>query len=172
MKKILLTGKPGIGKTTVIKKVLQALDDRAIGFYTQDYRDKNHKRKGFKIITSEGKEAVLADVDIKSDYRVGKYGVDIDRFEEVVIPLLKKALTSKDKVVVIDEIGKMEFFSKEFRELIEKIMENPDLRVVATISEKDFHPLIKKFKSLPDVELVKVTKENRDVLPQSIILKV
>ncbi len=169
-KKILITGKPGIGKTTVIKKIFQELGKRAVGFYTEDYRNpKTHKRKGFKVITFDGKEAVLADVDLKSNYRVGKYGVDVEGFENIVVPILEFALNSKDKIIVIDEIGKMEFYSDRFRNLIWKIMENPDLKVVATISQKDFHPLIKKIKNLPDVEIVEVTRENRDFLPGKII---
>jgi len=168
--KILLTGKPGIGKTTVIKKVLQMLGDKAIGFYTEDYRDlKNHKRKGFKVITYDGKEGILADVDFKSDYRVGKYGVNIKQFERLAIPILEKALKEKDKIVVIDEIGKMEFFSEKFKNLIKQIIEDPEKKVIATISKKDFHPLIKEIKNLPDVELIEVTWENRDILPQEII---
>ncbi len=168
--KILLTGKPGIGKTTVIRKVLQMLDDKAIGFYTEDYRDpKTHRRKGFKVITYNGKEGILADVDFESDYRVGKYGVDVKQFEKLAIPILEKALKEKDKIVVIDEIGKMEFFSEKFKNLIKQIMEDPEIKVIATISKKDFHPLIKEIKNLPDVELIEVTWENRDILPQEII---
>ena len=170
MNKILLTGKPGIGKTTVIKKVLQMLGDKAIGFYTEDYRDpKTHRRKGFKVITYNGKEGILADVDFESDYRVGKYGVDVKQFEKLAIPILEKALKEKDKIVVIDEIGKMEFFSEKFKNLIKQIMEDPEIKVIATISKKDFHPLIKEIKNLPDVELIEVTWENRDILPQEII---
>ena len=169
-KKILLTGKPGIGKTTVIKKILKKLNGNAVGFYTEDYRDKKtNKRKGFKIITSDGKEGVLADVNLDSKYRVGKYGVSIKEFEKLVIPILEEALNSKEKIVIIDEIGKMEFFSEKFKELVNKIIENPEIKVIATISQKDFHPLIKKFKNLPYVKVIEVTKENRDVLPEEII---
>ncbi len=168
--KILITGKPGVGKTTVIKKVLQKLGNKAIGFYTEDYRDpKTHRRKGFKVITYNGKEEILADVDLKSEHRVSKYAVNVEGFEKLAIPILEKALKEKDKILVVDEIGKMEFFSEKFKNLIKEIMENPEIKVIATISQKDFHPLIKKIKNLPDVELIEVTWENRDTLPQKII---
>ncbi len=169
-KKILITGKPGIGKTTVIKKLANILNDKAVGFYTEEYRDpKTHKRKGFKVITTFGKQTILADVDLKSPYKVGKYGVNVEGFEKTVIPLLTNANKEREKIFLIDEIGKMEFYSEKFRDLIEDIMENPDIKVVATISKKDFHPLIKKIKNLPDVKLIEINYENRDRIVQEIL---
>jgi nucleoside-triphosphatase len=168
--KILITGKPGIGKTTVIKKIFQKLGNKAVGFFTEDYRDlKTHRRKGFKVITFDGKEEILADVNLKSNYKVGKYGVNIKGFEKVAVPVLEKALNSKDKIIIIDEIGKMEFYSQKFRNLIWEIMKDPELKVIATISQKDFHPIIKKIKNLPDVEIVEVKQENRNILPEEIV---
>lgn len=166
--KILLTGKPGVGKTTVVKKVVQKLKDKVIGFWTEDIRDKLNKRTGFKIVTTEGTEAILASKYLfETPYKVGSYYVDIETFEKIVIPVLKKAL-KEDKTVVIDEIGKMELFSKRFISVVEEIFEKKE-KILATVPIKDVHPFVKKVKERKDVLLIEVTLSNRNYLPEKII---
>lgn len=166
--KILLTGKPGVGKTTVVKKVVQKLKDKVIGFWTEDIRDKLNKRTGFKIVTTEGTEAILASKYLfETPYKVGSYYVDVETFEKVVIPVLEKAL-KEDKTVVIDEIGKMELFSKRFISVVEEIFEKKE-KILATVPIKDVHPFVKKVKERKDVLLIEVTLSNRNYLPEKII---
>ena len=56
-----LTGRPGCGKTTIIRKVLVELARNAGGFYTQEIRERG-SRKGFSLVTIDGREDVKADV--------------------------------------------------------------------------------------------------------------
>ncbi|MFQ5957268.1 MAG: nucleoside-triphosphatase, partial [Candidatus Brocadiales bacterium] len=74
VKNILITGRPGVGKTTVVKKVLSALDIKPGGFYTEEIRA-GKERQGFMIKTFGGKSGVLAHVDNRGGPRVGRYGV-------------------------------------------------------------------------------------------------
>jgi len=90
--KIILTGEPGIGNTTIIKKLLQRLGDRAIGFWTEEVRDpKTKKRTGFKVISTEGNAQFFASKFFTSKHLVGSYGVNTAQFESVVLPILEKA---------------------------------------------------------------------------------
>jgi nucleoside-triphosphatase THEP1 len=74
--KILLTGRPGSGKTTVIEWALAAMPKvQAGGFFTCEIRDAQGTRLGFEIVTLDGQETTLAHVRIRSAQRVGKYGV-------------------------------------------------------------------------------------------------
>ena len=82
MKNILLTGRPGCGKTTLIKRVVEELALPAGGFYTEEIRQRG-ERVGFKIITLSGEEAVFADVDFRTPQRLGKYGLDLAALETV-----------------------------------------------------------------------------------------
>lgn len=160
--KIFLTGKPGIGKTTVVKKLVFLLKDRTIGFWTEEFRDpETIKRQGFKVITTEGKIATLASKSLNSPFRVGSYGVNIKNFEDIVIPSLENAMKQKDKIIVIDEIGKMEFFSKKFVDLVNKIVFNDVYRVIATIPIKDVHPIVTSIRKLKE-NFIEITEENRD----------
>ena len=81
--KLLLTGLPGMGKTTLVRKVLDVLGERALGFYTQEIRERG-KRKGFRLITTWGEEGLLAHEGLDSPFRVSRYSVSLDFLEEVI----------------------------------------------------------------------------------------
>ena len=168
--KIILTGEPGIGKTTIIKKLLQRLGDRAIGFWTEEVRDpKTKKRTGFKVISTEGNAQLFASKFFTSKHLVGSYGVNTARFESVVLPLLEKAKKAKGLYIVMDEIGKMELFSAGFRGLVKEILFNPKYKVIATIPIRDVHPLVRDIRRLQGAVVIEVNKENRDFLVEEIL---
>ncbi len=81
-KNIFLTGAPSSGKTTVIKRVIQALDHPANGFFTEEDRI-GGKRAGFLMKTLDGKKGYLAHQDIKSDFHIRRYGVSIENIETI-----------------------------------------------------------------------------------------
>jgi len=157
---ILLTGNPRVGKTTIIKKVVENLKDVG-GFYTEEIRD--GYRKGFRIITLDGKEGILAHMDIKNRYRVGKYGVNIEDLENVAVKSMEKGL-DRD-IIVIDEIGKMELFSEKFRNTLEKALDTR--KVLGTIMKKSNY-FADKVKNRKDVKVLLVEESNRDVLVEEI----
>jgi len=115
--KFLLTGLPGCGKTTVIMRLADMLKARKIaGFYTQEIRDAG-QRTGFLLQTFGGGKSVLSSINFKNGPKVGRYRVDVEGFEQAVLPEL--AINNKDvDLYLIDEIGKMECFSSKFIEMI------------------------------------------------------
>jgi len=129
---------------------------KAGGFYTEEIRSQG-VREGFRLITLDGQEATLAHVDIHSPYRVSKYGVDIDSLDRVGVPALHQAAQQCD-VVVIDEIGKMELFSANFREAVSLIIESGK-RVLGTIMLNP-NPWADRIKQNPQVHLIEVARTN------------
>ncbi len=169
--KIIVTGAPGVGKTTLIKKVVERLGEKAIGFWTEEVRDKKtKKRTGFKVVTTEGKEVLFASKTFTSRHLVGSYGVNVKRFEDAVLPLLEKVRRGgRGKVIIVDEIGKMELFSKSFRDLVREIVYDPKTTVIATIPIRDVHPLVKEIRRLPGAVLIELTKSNREGMEEEIL---
>ena len=152
----LLTGAPGTGKTSLIKQVVAGMKGKAGGFYTEEIRTRG-VRQGFRLVTLDGQDAVLAHVSTDSQYRVGKYGVDIDSLERVGVPALRKA-TEQCDLVVVDEIGKMELFSASFREIVSRMIDSGQ-RILGTIMLKP-HPWADAIKRKPQVNLIVVTRAN------------
>ena len=162
---LLLTGPPGIGKTTAMMRIAERLAGlRLAGFTTGEVRVAG-RRRGFKITTLDGREGVLADVELRSRHRVGKYGVDVEGFERLVCPILERADEGAD-VVLIDEIGKMECFSRRFAAAVERLADSA-VPLVATIAARG-PGLIAAMKARPDAQLHTLTRANRDALPPEI----
>jgi len=164
--KILLTGPPGCGKTTLVVKLSRLLQGKRLaGFYTQEIRE-DGRRTGFQAKTFQGKEALLSSVHHKSWISVGRYGVDIHGFEALVLPELEKAPDTVD-LYLLDEIGKMECASPLFVEDVMNLLAR-DVPLVATVSQRG-KGLIEEIKARTDIELVTVTPHNRNDLPGVIL---
>ena len=162
-KSYLLTGGPGVGKTSIIKRALDKAQGRAGGFFTEEIRAEG-VRQGFRIVTLDGQSAILAHIDIKSPHRVSKYGVDVEGLDRVGVAALREAIRECD-VVVIDEIGKMELFSPYFKEAVLEAIDSGK-RVLGTIMLTS-HPWADEIKGHPSVVTITVTRANhREVLEQ------
>ena len=129
---------------------------KAGGFYTEEMRSRG-VREGFRLVTLDGQSAILAHTSIHSPYRVSKYGVDIDSLDRVGVSALHRAAQQCD-LVVIDEIGKMELFSANFRDAVLQIISGGK-RVLGTIMLSP-HPWADAIKRQPQVNLIEVTRYN------------
>ncbi len=166
MVNILITGPPRIGKTTAIGKLIGILpkETKLFGFFTKEIRE-GGRRVGFSITDLDGKKKVMAHVDFPKHQRVGKYGVDTKSVEDIGVNAIKHGV-EKGNVVVVDEIGKMELFSKAFEKSVISVLDSPT-HVVATIMSKP-NPYADRVKRRDDIVLLEVTKGNRDDIPDLI----
>ncbi len=159
----LLTGRPGTGKTSLIKQAVAGMRGKAGGFYTEEMRSQG-VRQGFRLVTLDGQEVILAHININSPYRVSKYGVNIDSLDRVGVSALHNAVQQCD-LVVIDEIGKMELFSTDFRRAVSQMIDSGKL-ILGTIMLNP-NPWADAIKRQPQVNLVTVTRTNyQDVLEE------
>jgi nucleoside-triphosphatase len=160
-KNILITGLPGSGKTTLIKKLADELQEyNPAGFFTEEIRS-HGARKGFQLTSLDGKRTgVLAHVDIEGPHRVGKYGVDLEGFERFLGTL--HLFNPSPRLVIIDEIGKMECLSSMFRDLVESLLSAP-APVIAAIALKA-GGFVEEVKHRRDVQLDEVSERNQDAL--------
>ncbi len=154
---ILVTGPPRSGKSTLIEKVIQGINRPATGFFTRELRERG-RRVGFSITTLAGKNGVLAHQDIKSRFRVGKYGVSLADIDQIAVPSMLPS--TPDQIVVIDEIGKMECFSRLFKETLLKVLSSNNL-VIGSVAIKGDR-FIQSIKKRDDVSLVSISEDTRD----------
>jgi nucleoside-triphosphatase len=167
MPSLFLTGRPGVGKTTVIKGIVETLGEETDGFYTEEIREAG-KRQGFRLVSLRGEQVTMAHVRlrVRGRPRVGRYGVDVAAIEQVGVAALERAMVQK-RIVIIDEIGKMELFSQIFKRVVLAAMDGR-APVIATVMAHP-QPWVDTLKGRPDVTLWDVKVENRDEMPARVL---
>jgi nucleoside-triphosphatase len=161
-KNFLLTGFPGCGKTTLVRRILEQLRGlRLAGFYTQELCDDAGRRIGFRAIGLNGRSTTMASVRSKSKIRVGKYGVELPGFELLLDNEFNRDAGEVD-LFIVDEIGKMECVSGRFVNLVGRLLDG-DVPVLAAIAMKG-GGIITAVKQRSGVELVQVHEGSRDHL--------
>ncbi len=155
---LLITGRPRVGKTTLIK-YLAGLPGicRTAGFYTEEIREKG-ARTGFALVGLDDRRGLLAHRDLNTPWRVGRYRVDVKGFEA----FLKCIPVSEGELIIIDEIGKMECFSDLFCRFVLDRLDAP-APCIATIALHG-SPFIEGLKRRTDCILIEMTTQNRDSL--------
>jgi nucleoside-triphosphatase len=161
---LLITGAPGIGKTTVMRRAAEGLKhERLRGFYTEEIRE-DGERRGFRLVNFDGTTQIIAHVDARRRHRVGKYGVDVAVLDNAA-GLLRPDPDAR--VYLVDEIGKMECLSDRFIAAMRALLSG-HATMVATVGERG-GGFIAEVKRRPECELWEVTRVNRDELPARII---
>jgi nucleoside-triphosphatase len=169
---ILLTGPPGIGKTTVLSKAALALNAQGChvgGMISREIRQ-DHERLGFEIIDLATTEhGWLAHINQREGPQIGKYKVNLENLHKIGAQAIETAIESCE-IVIIDEIGPMELFSENFRQAVKKALNSKKL-VIAAIHWRTQDSLIHEARNRKDSETTIITSENRQILIDQIVEK-
>lgn len=159
--KVLLTGDPGCGKTTVMRRVIERLAGEVpvSGFVTEEIRE-GGRRTGFRGITPDGRDFLLAHVDSPSEIRVGPYGVEQEGLESIGVPALRPGPATR--LVVVDEIGKMECFSEAFRRAVQQLLDG-ETPLLASVASRGVG-FVKNVRQDPRVTLLRMQRRSRDAM--------
>jgi nucleoside-triphosphatase len=163
---ILLTGQPHSGKSTLIKNVVDGIEHK-LGFFTQELTN-DGIRTGFKLVSSLGDHALLADERLSGVPRVSRYGVDVSNLNAFLAKLPKP---SKDDLLYIDEIGQMQLLSEAFKRYVVSCLDssNPFLGTLTSVYDDPFtHAL----RSRDDVEVLELTLDSREKILDVIAAKI
>ncbi|CAA3030503.1 cancer-related nucleoside-triphosphatase [Olea europaea subsp. europaea] len=173
----LVSGPPGVGKTTLIIRVLESLKQsnpslKVQGFYTREVRE-GAERIGFEVVTLDGRKGLLSSTKISSpeSHRwptVGRYRVDIASFESLAVPELQ--VKEDTDLFIIDEVGKMELFSSSFFPAVLRVLES-NIPLLASVpipnSGRDI-PGVARLKNHPGASLYTLNTTNRDAMKEQI----
>ncbi|NJE26955.1 NTPase [Thermococcus sp. MV5] len=161
--RLFVTGLPGVGKTTLVLKVaeeMQGIGLKIGGFTTQEVRKKG-RRVGFKIKAIDTKEeGILAWVG-EGYPRVGKYVVNLEDLNRVGVSAIRRAISEAD-LIIIDEIGAMEYKSREFAKIINEVLKK-EKPLLATVHRR----YTERFRGMG--KLYVLTTENREKIKDEVI---
>jgi len=190
---VALTGRPGVGKTTLIRNVVSALcgneredvvsapcgnerEDvvfapcrKAGGMLTSEIRKCGH-RVGFSVTDlATDRSGILAHIHQTVGHQIGRYRVCLADLETIGVAAIENAVAdSRIDLVVIDEIAPMELVSARFVPAVEQALASGKALLISTHAHTD-HPLIHDIRR--QLDLVRVKLSNRDTLTDTIVLK-
>lgn len=164
----LITGPPGIGKSTILAKVVLRVMSYGVivgGCTTAEIR-RGGARVGFEVRdVTNGTRGELATTSRTLGPKVGKYRVNLADLASVGAKGLSDAV-GRSELIVVDEIGPMELVSPEFRKAIRACIESgkPMLAVVHERMEDD---LLSELRAKAG-EVIEVDENNREQLVDEI----
>lgn len=155
-KNLVIAGKPGCGKTTLIRDICRRIPDRVGGFVTDEVRI-GSSRDSFVLKTLDGRQGVLAKKGMDSPVKLNKYGIDIAVLETLGIGSLRAAMDA-GKIIIIDELGALEMLSEPFRAAVADCFNGP-CRVCATIRH-NAQPFTDEISRMEDTDMLHLTRAN------------
>lgn len=169
---VLLTGPPGVGKTTMVNRLYDHYSAKGVrigGISTREERE-NGQRVGFKIKDlGTGKEGWLARKSSFQGPRIGSYRVVSEDLEKIGVGALERALEERCDMIIVDEIGPMEMTSSSFREIVSKVL-NSGKTTVATVKFGSHYSEVEKI--LSKSVLLEITTENREDIYKRLVERV
>ena len=168
MKHLLIAGRPGVGKTTLMKRLTQALPSAAIdGFLTEEFREEE-QRLGFWLSPLDGRQVLLASRTMAQGIRVGPYRVNPSVLEDVAVPVIRRAV-ERARLLFLDEVGRMELCSKPFEAAVQAAFDRGPM-IIATVGVAPI-PFVTALKRRKDVELIPLTPTNRSLIAEELIAR-
>ena len=167
---ILLTGRPGVGKSSCLRRVAERCSSTVDGVISGELRE-NGKRAGFEMqLIGQGTRGLLASPEVESAIRFGtprqldgkpRLGVTHDFLKSDVCPHLR-ALIGKVSLIVVDEIGSMQASFPEFLEVIRELIA-ADTPLLASISLAE-DPSIDALRNCREIPTIELSLSNRDLV--------
>jgi nucleoside-triphosphatase len=162
---MLVTGPPGIGKTSILRRTVKELKNRNYtvgGMFCREVRE-GGIRVGFEIRDiSTGQRGWLAHVNQPTGPTIGKYHVNLTDLDVISAGSILDALKNAD-ILAVDEIGPMELLSPAFSNALTKAVESSK-PLIGTIHYRLSNSLVNTIKAREDTEILNVTYENRESL--------
>ena len=150
MKTIVITGEKGVGKTTLVKKVIQRSQKKFYGILSERFE------KGYFIQDLKTGEKMILCSEECIGFKFRKY-----YFDPEALKFIRKSLKRTGDILVYDEIGYLEMEKIDIWDLLQGN--------ALLIVRKDLVPFVS---SRFSAEIFEVTKENREDLVNVILERI
>jgi nucleoside-triphosphatase len=164
----LITGAPGVGKSTVVSRVVLKLRSEGVivgGFVTVERRVRG-ERVGFTLEDlTHGESCELASISATVGPRLGRYRVNVQNLSTVAVRSLTDAARLSE-LIVVDEVGPMELLSPELKRAV-SFVSSSGKPILAVIHGRLKDDLLEALKSSAAYQ-EEVTLDNRESLPESL----
>ena len=169
MRIVLLTGSPGVGKTTMVRNIADPLVASGLnvaGITTSEVRE-NGVRTGFRITDlSTGKVGWLARKGLGRGPRIGSYRVVSEDLEGIGVEALRGITNEKTDFAIVDEIGPMEMTSTSFRSALVNVFHGTQ-STLATIRLGSKYEEVETIREM--CLQLELTNENREQIHSTLI---
>jgi nucleoside-triphosphatase len=172
--KLLLTGAPRTGKTTLLKHLAESYPGNAGGVLVAELVGEEGKRCGFElqaVWSHPGgrmqvlERATLARTDQWSPLKSGRYAVSSEALDLAVRAI--DAAMHEGGLVVIDEIGPLQTLSPAFQDAVLRCLDS-NCHLIGTLSQS-VDPFVEQVRTRPGVRILEVTRANRRHLADGLL---
>ena len=166
----LIVGGQGVGKSTLIRRVLEALDVPVCGYITRKEPHLRDPQLGDPIYIYEADQPqVQTDENVVGhclDQRPVVYQEAFDRFAEKLQALSKEDMATdeseKAPLLLMDEVGIMECHSPGFCQAVLDLLDG-ERPILAAVKYKD-RPYLNQIRGHERCRCFEITEENREEL--------
>lgn len=174
---VVITGRPGVGKTTLFKKVVDYAKSQGLtvaGVMALEQRDERNVRVGFRLVDLRtGESSWLALRNYQRGPKVGSYGVVIDEAEKIVRQALESDAVASSDMLGVDEVGPMELLLPSFKGLLLKALDVGKPSVLVVHYRLSDPEILAKLRTAERVEVTLANRERLGAeLPRSIVERV
>jgi len=163
---ILIVGAKGVGKSTLISRILDNLNRPVFGFTTKKEDEFYDEERGSPVYIYDVRmPKVRTDENIVGFCKDRHSSPRKDAFDRYALKL--REIVPNGHIVVMDEIGFMEASSDEFCDAVISLLDG-DSHVIAAVKDKDI-PFLKKVRAHKNCRCFYINSENRDYLYDKIM---
>lgn len=158
---LFLTGERQVGKSTLLRRVMQAHDWHCSGFETRALII-DGQRRGFTLHGRVPLEPFQNDCVVCVRVAEKRSVPVLPVFEENGTAILRVSLSAPEPIILMDELGRLEREARAFCAQVLACLDS-DKHVIGVLQQCDA-PLIEAIRARKDVRILTVTEENRDAL--------
>lgn len=151
---LFLTGRKGVGKSTLIRGLLTLEDGPPGGFFTVKHEG------GIYLLPAAGERIFTPETFL---FRCGQAG-DPARFDQLGCAAL--ADSRGCALLVMDELGPREAEARRFQAAVFQALDG-DIPIIGVLQQAD-SPFLRGIAHHPQVSVMTVTEENRDALTETL----